>query len=93
MSRHHRKLDPRRWAAARRACFDRDGWRCRECGRAGRLEAHHEPPLREDDDRDPYDLAGLVTMCRGCHIDRHREDYLSPEQIEWLAFVDRLASG
>ena len=91
MSRNHRRLDPRRWAAARRACFRRDGYRCRECGRAGRLEAHHEPPLRKDDDRDPYDVTTLVTMCRACHIERHREDDMTPGRADWVAFVDELA--
>ena len=91
MSRHHQRLDPRRWAAARRACFRRDGYRCRECGKAERVEAHHEPPMRADDDRDPYDVAGLVTMCRRCHIARHREDDMTPGRADWLAFVEDLA--
>lgn len=74
----------------RRTAFARDGWRCRLCGKPGRLEAHHEPPLRKGDDRDPYDLAGIVTLCRGCHIERHRPDAMLPGRAEWHSFVGEL---
>ena len=89
MSGNHQRLDARRWARVRRQAFDRDGWRCTECGRAGRLEAHHEPPLTAG--ADPYDLDGIRTLCRGCHIERHREDDMTPGRAGWLAFVDELA--
>ena len=37
MSRNHVHLHARRWAAVRRAVFERDGWRCTlsAAGRAG----------------------------------------------------------
>ncbi len=89
MSRHHVTLNGRRWAQVRRAAFRRDGYRCRECGRAGRLEAHHEPPLR--DGADPYDLAGIVTMCRTCHIERHRPDAMTPGRAAWQELVQELS--
>ncbi|MYH37356.1 MAG: hypothetical protein F4160_11220 [Rhodospirillaceae bacterium] len=89
MSRRHARLDPALWAATRRAAFRRDGWRCTECGRAGRLEAHHEPPLR--DGMDPYDLAGVKTLCRTCHIERHRPDAMTPGRAEWAEYVKALA--
>ena len=89
MSGHHARLDARRWAQVRRQAFERDGWRCRECGRAGRLEAHHEPPLR--DGADPYDLAGIRTLCRKCHIERHRPDDMTPGRADWLEMVDEIA--
>ena len=91
MSRQHSTLDPRRWARVRRQAFERDGWRCTACGKPGRLEAHHEPPLR--DGADPYDLAGIRTLCRSCHIERHREDDMTPGRAEWLAMVDDIAYG
>ncbi|MDE2752918.1 MAG: HNH endonuclease signature motif containing protein [Gemmatimonadota bacterium] len=77
----------RRWARTRRAAFDRDGWRCVECGRAGRLEAHHVTPLHKGGA--PYDLDNLATLCRSCHIDRHRRK-LTPEEAAWRALVDDL---
>ena len=90
MSRRHRKLNPRRWRRVRREAFERDKYRCTECGTAGRLEAHHEPPLR--DGADPYDVAGVRTLCRTCHIERHREDDMTPGRAEWLQWVDSLAT-
>ena len=90
MSQHHTHLNARCWAKIRRQAFDRDGWRCTECGRPGRLEAHHEPPLRAG--ADPYDLAGIRTLCRACHIERHRPDDMTPGREAWLALVDELAA-
>ena len=54
MSRHHAHLCAHRWAAARRAVFERDGYRCVQCSRAGRLECDHVTPL--DKGGDPWDL-------------------------------------
>ena len=82
MSRHHLRLNGRRWAKVRRAAFERDGWRCTKCGKAGRLEAHHEPPLRAG--ADPYDLAGIATLCRNCHIARHRPDDMVTGRMAWI---------
>ena len=66
MSTLHKKLDRRKWAAARRACFDRDGWRCVKCSKAGRLECHHVRGL--DRGGDPFALENLETLCLECHI-------------------------
>ena len=88
MSRHHARLGWRRWERTRRAAFDRDGYRCRACGLPGALEAHHEPPLRAG--ADPYDLDGIVTLCRGCHIARHRTERDTPGRTAWRALVDSL---
>ena len=89
MSNQHTDINRRRWALVRRAAFQRDSYRCRKCARPGRLEAHHEPPLR--DGADPYDLAGIVTMCRGCHIELHREEGKTEEEMAWQNFVGDLA--
>ena len=91
MSRNHVHLNPRRWALARQAAFERDGWRCRNCGGAGRLEGHHEPPLRKG--ADPYDVSGIKTLCRECHIERHRPDDMTPGRADWRRFVARIAEG
>ena len=45
MSLHHLKIDNKRWQALRRQVFERDGFRCRACQTAGRLEADHILPL------------------------------------------------
>ena len=91
MSLHHLKINNRRWTALRRQVLERDGYRCRTCGRPGRLEAHHEPPLR--DGADPYDLDGLRTLCRSCHIERHRPDAIPADRAAWLAYLKAVISG
>ena len=90
MSYHHVRLNHTRWQAARKAVFRRDGWRCTACGRPGRLEAHHVTPLEKEPNQDPYDPNDLATLCRSCHIDLHRRERLSPEQILWMEFVQEL---
>ena len=88
MSLHHLHLDSRRWARVRRQVFQRDQYRCTGCSGAGRLEAHHEPPLREG--VDPYDVAGIVTLCRTCHIERHRPDNMTPGRSAWVDYLAEL---
>ena len=86
-SRHYAKLDQRRWQLLRLRVFELDGWRCRKCGRAGRLECDHVVPLRRGGD--PYDMTNLQTLCRGCHVaksagENRRPD---PERDAWRAFL------
>ena len=74
----------RAWRALRRRCFDRDGWRCRECGGATALEAHHVRPVVEGG-ADVLD--NLATTCRSCHLAAHRRP-ADPEReaLRSLAF-------
>ena len=88
MSRHHAKLDARRWATVRRAVFDRDGWRCVCCGRAGRLAAHHVQAL--DRGGAPYEPDNIETLCRACHIERHADD--TPGRAAWRAWSRTLSA-
>ena len=95
MSRHHSHLHPGRWAAVRRAVFKRDNFRCVECGRAGRLECDHISPLQREPGQDPYDLNGLQTLCRNCHIQKTRREnqrQLTPAEAAWRALVAELAT-
>ena len=91
MSRFHaRLLNQRRWLAVRRRALKRDRWRCRSCGKAGRLEVDHVTPLRRDPDQDPYSLSGLQTLCRSCHLaktakENRRDD---PARDAWRRLVD-----
>ncbi len=87
MSLNHLRLNARLWERTRRAAFERDGWRCVDCGRPGRLEVHHTVPLRRGGAL--YDLDNLETLCRGCHIERHRRK-LIPGEAAWRALVDDL---
>ncbi len=90
MSRKHASLHAGRWAATRRACFDRDNWRCVACGRAGRLEADH---IDRDWRGDPYDPDNLQTLCRTCHIEKTRRENRRPDtpaEAAWRELVREL---
>ena len=73
----------RQWEATRREVFDRDGYRCQQCGKAGRLEAHHVLHLASGGSND---LDNLLTLCRGCHIAAHKPT-LTSGQAEWESLV------
>ena len=67
----------RRWRNVRRRVLARDGWRCAQCGNAGRLEVHHVQPLWQSA-ADPFDPAGLRTLCRACHFANHGKNVGRP---------------
>ena len=79
MSRHHRRLNGKRWQRTRLAVFDRDGWRCVSCGKAGRLECDHVVPFEVDPGQDPYDPDGCQTLDRGCHISKTAKENRQPD--------------
>ena len=54
------------WKAARLVALDRDGYRCRTCGKAGRLEVHHVLPIHLGGE--PFRLSNLKSICRDCHF-------------------------
>ena len=94
MSRRHATLHAARWRTVRRAVFERDGWRCTSCGRAGRLEADHVTPLQREPGQDPFDPNGLQTLCRACHIEKTRSENrreLTPAELAWRELVAELA--
>ena len=45
MSKNHALSQARRWSRVRRYVFERDGYRCRHCGKTGALECDHIKPL------------------------------------------------
>ena len=92
MSKHHFPLSQsRRWQHVRRAVFERDGYRCCECGRPGALECDHVSPMQREPGQDPFDVNGLQTLCRSCHIAKTRRENrsrpLSPQAQAWRAHV------
>ena len=97
MSRQHQKLNAGRWARVRRSVFERDDWRCVDCGAAGRLECDHVVSLHSAPGQDPYDVAGLQTLCTACHLAKTRRENSPPDPLEtereaWLAMRERLRS-
>ena len=96
MSKHHTVLHAKRWATVRRAVFERDGWRCVECGKAGRLECDHVTPLEREPGQDPYDVNGLQTLCRRCHVEKTRRENmreLTPGEAAWRSMVQSTLNG
>ena len=90
MSRHHTHVNARRWSIVRRAVFERDGWRCVECGKAGRLECDHVTPLEREPGQNPYDPHGLQSLCRACHIEktaRENRRPLTADEAAWRVLV------
>ena len=94
MTRHHTHLNTRRWDAVRRAVFERDGWRCVECGRAGLLEVDHVVPLKRGGD--PWDPDNLQALCRRCHIEKTRRENRrppTPAEAAWQRLVVEMMSS
>ena len=94
MSRNHSHLHTGRWAAVRCYVFKRDGYRCTSCSRAGRLECDHVTPLEREPGQDPFDVHGLQTLCRACHIEktaRENRRPLTPAETAWRELVAELA--
>ena len=87
-SKHYQALYRRRWAAVRRAALEAAGWRCSECGGAGKLEVHHIERLENGGSQ--YDPDNLRVLCRSCHISLHRTDNMTPGRRDWLSFVAEL---
>ena len=88
MSGNHIRVHGSRWTVTRHVVFERDRWRCRSCGRAGRLECDHVTPLQMGGD--PYDPSNLQTLCRTCHIAKTRRENrrpLTPAEARWRELV------
>ena len=93
MSRQHRVLDRRRWQRIRAYVLRRDGYRCVLCKRAGRLEVDHVTPIQREPGQDVYDVNGLQTLCRGCHIEKTKKENRRPRtdaELEWQALVNSM---
>ena len=83
---HVNRLHWKRWEQARLAALERDGWRCVQCGKAGRLEVDHIKGLEEGGA--PYDLDNLQTLSRDCHWAKTWGDRSTLEQRRWRAVLD-----
>ena len=91
-SRRYAALDRKRWQLLRLRVFARDGWRCVECGGAGRLECDHVIPMRHG--VDPYNMGNLQSLCRSCHIEKTRAESKPPDPARdaWRALVAEIAN-
>lgn len=73
------------WRLRRKQVLARAKWRCEECGRAGRLEAHHKVPISAGG---TDDLGNLVALCRKCHFAKHACRHLQAERAEWDELIE-----
>jgi hypothetical protein len=55
------------WRAVRQQALARDGNRCQECGKAGKLDVDHIVPWKQAGHL-WYELSNLRSLCRSCHI-------------------------
>ena len=90
MSRNHAPINARAWARLRRQVFARDGYRCRTCGCAGRLEADHVVPIWRGGA--PLDVDNVQALCRSCHFAKTggENSSVTPEQWAWRRLLAEL---
>lgn len=95
MSKYHKQLSNHRWEWVRRAILKRDGFRCRQCQRPGRLEVDHVQSLKRGGAA--WDFSNLQVLCRLCHLQKTRHENVSaltvPGQKEWRELIETMVSG
>ena len=86
------KISKPRWARVRQQVFRRDGFRCVDCLGAGALECDHVVPLWVNPHQDPYDMDGLASRCRTCHLKKTRRENgpVDVEREQWRELVSTL---
>ena len=89
MRQHPALVDPRRWRLLRRRILERDGWRCRACGRAaGRFEVDHVQSIHAGGEW--WDESNLQLLCRPCHFRKSAAEIanpLPPDVAAWREFL------
>ena len=78
----------RAYRRLRRRILDERGWRCEDCGRAGRLELHHVIEVADGGTDHPDNLK---VLCKGCHMAAHgrKPDGLAAARRQWRAEIAR----
>ena len=91
MGRFHNQLSSARWERTRRAVFERDGYRCKRCGKAGFLECDHIQPVSEGGEF--WDLPNLQPLCHNCHRAKTMGDLgraPDPEREKWRNYLETM---
>jgi 5-methylcytosine-specific restriction endonuclease McrA len=60
-----------RWRTLRMAVLERDAFRCKSCGCAGRLEVDHIKPVRTHPEL-AYEPTNCQALCPSCHTRKTR---------------------
>ena len=81
--RRDSRYSTRAWQGLRKLALDRDGWRCQQCGKAGRLEVDHVVAVR--DGGEFWQLSNLQSLCRRCHLKKTRREQPEPPRPETAA--------
>ena len=76
---------PPGWPRFRLMIFDRDGYRCVDCGRPGRLEASHDLPVWKYPHLE-MDETNVKARCRPCHLAFDRRP-TPPATVAWRQLV------
>lgn len=93
--RHSRKVTrTARWKALRMEILERDKFRCRSCGCAGRLEVDHIKPVRTHPELS-YTPTNLQALCPSCHTRKTRIECGHPpprkDRQDWSKAVESLS--
>lgn len=75
------------WIRTRKLAMERASFRCEECGKSGRLEAHHIIPRREGGAL--YAATNIKVLCRECHLNKHKRQ-LSPTEEKWKEIINTI---
>jgi len=79
-----------RWKSLRFQAKRRDGFKCMECGAAGRLEVDHIKPVRTHPEL-AYELSNLQCLCPSCHARKTRIEVgiaeIDPARAAWKELV------
>jgi len=89
MKRRPPRMPARAWARMRVAVFRRDGYRCRRCGSAGRLECDHVRPLHHGGNDD---IENLQALCVECHLEKTAGEQSRPAPRGHAAWRMRVAA-
>ena len=68
--------DSKEWHRVRAYCLMRDRFCCQHCGMPAQ-EVHHIKHLNPDNIWDPHialNPDNLVSLCKDCHFEQHRQD-------------------
>ena len=66
----------KQWQNIRERALKRDGYKCRECARFGKIrpatQVHHIKPIEEAPEL-KLDMDNLISLCMACHNKKHPE--------------------
>lgn len=89
---YEQKLMDPRWKAKREKILKRDGYRCTWCGKTENLQVHHKYYMKYPDGSfaEPWDYPDdkLVTLCKDCHEQWHKQHQVKTYYRKWGTHYD-----